>query len=135
PGGGRRRREGTGGGQVVARHTEGPESRWPGGEGGGAPPPPIRLFRVPDPLPRLFLVGAARSADDRDALALLLDPDFDPRREVVLPPGAATTSPGGTPRGSLTVVESRADRLHLTADAEQPGWRSEERRVGTEGKV
>ncbi len=44
---------------------------------------PIRLMRVPEPLPRSYVVGGAR-AEAGDALAPLLASNFDPRREVVL---------------------------------------------------
>ena len=45
---------------------------------------PIRVFRVPDPAPRTYAVSGARAASEP---AVLLDPSFDFRTEVVLADG------------------------------------------------
>jgi hypothetical protein len=96
---------------------------------------PLRLFRVPEPLPRAYLVSGVRSVPDAEALTLLLDPAFDPVREVVLPPGNATSSaPSGFP-GTAEILRRRADALELEVDASTPaalvlveafgpGWRA-----------
>ena len=96
---------------------------------------PLRLFRVPEPLPRAYVVGGVRSLSDAEALTLLLDPAFDPAREVLLPPGNATS--GATPgsQGSAQFVWRRADALELEVEASAPamlvlveafgpGWRA-----------
>jgi hypothetical protein len=94
---------------------------------------PIRVFRAPDPLPRSYAVGAARVADGASAYALLLRPDFDPAREIVLPEGAPRAAPGFT--GTSRVTEMLPDRVRLDAelsqdgyvvllDAWDPGWRA-----------
>jgi hypothetical protein len=93
---------------------------------------PIRLQRVPEPLPRSYVVGAMRPAGG-DALALLVDPGFDPRREVVLD-GVERQEPAGF-RGASRIVETRADRVLLETqtsasgfvvllDGFDPGWRA-----------
>jgi hypothetical protein len=93
---------------------------------------PIRLQRVPEPLPRSYVVGATRPAGG-DALALLVDPGFDPRREVVLD-GVERQEPAGF-RGASRIVETRADRVLLETqtsasgfvvllDGFDPGWRA-----------
>jgi hypothetical protein len=94
---------------------------------------PIRLQRVPEPLPRSYVVGAARPAGG-DALALLVDPGFDPRREVVLDQGVERREPAGF-LGASRIVEERADRVVLETEASaagfvvlldgfDPGWRA-----------
>jgi hypothetical protein len=95
---------------------------------------PILLQRVPEPLPRSYVVGAARPAAGDAALARLLDPGFDPRREVVLAHGAPRPEPPGF-RGASRIVETRADRVLLETetsasgfvvllDGFDPGWRA-----------
>ena len=94
---------------------------------------PIRLQRVPEPLPRSYVVGAVRSSGG-DALALMLDPGFDPRREVVLDQAVERPEPAGF-RGASRIVDSRADRVVLETQASasgfvvlldgfDPGWRA-----------
>jgi len=89
---------------------------------------------VPDPLPRAYAVGGARVADGVPALAALVDPAFDPRREIVLPEGGAVEPPVGF-RGDVRIASESASRLdleaHLTAngyvvlvDGYDPGWRA-----------
>ncbi|HSD28537.1 MAG TPA: YfhO family protein, partial [Vicinamibacteria bacterium] len=82
---------------------------------------PLQVQRVPDPLPRAYVVsGERRGADPKSVLGLLLDPGFDPRREVVLDearPAAAPASGGAEVR----VVSSRLDTMELEADLGAPG--------------
>jgi hypothetical protein len=96
---------------------------------------PARLYRVPDPLPRAYVVDGARVAPDDHAYRLLGESVFDPRREVLL--GAGTSRrPGPGQPGTARVVERRADALtvdvdlsrdgHLVVtDAWSPGWTAE----------
>lgn len=95
---------------------------------------PLRVYAVPDPLPRAFLVSRTRVADAAAAFGTLLDPGFDPGREAIVATGAAlagSASAGGTVRW----LERRADRQRLEttspqpallvlADAFDPGWRA-----------
>lgn len=85
-------------------------------------PVKIDVFRVPDALPRSYVVGAARSADDPDALRLLVDPAFDPRQEIILPRGAITAAGTAPISGSVKIVDARADRLRLVSETNSPGW-------------
>jgi Bacterial membrane protein YfhO len=80
---------------------------------------PLHLLRVPDTLPRVYVVGRERE-EGKDALAAVLDPGFDPRREVVLP-GAASTTGGGGGSASARIVSRTADTLQVAADLEGPG--------------
>jgi hypothetical protein len=96
---------------------------------------PLRLFRVPEPLPRAYVVGGVRSLSDAEALTLLLDPTFDPVREVVLPPGNAPSGAALGLRGMAQILWRRADALELEVEASAPailvlveafgpGWRA-----------
>jgi hypothetical protein len=82
---------------------------------------PILLKRVPDPLPRAFVVGAAVSAGDDEALALLQEPGFDFRTTALLADGESREAPPGF-RGDARVVESRADRVAVEAELDAPGF-------------
>jgi Bacterial membrane protein YfhO len=97
-------------------------------------PDPIRVEAVPEPLPRVYAVAGVRVADGMAALAALVDPAFDPRREVVLPQGPPATAPDGF-RGEARVVRESACRVRLDAelpadgyvvlvDGYDPGWRA-----------
>jgi Bacterial membrane protein YfhO len=95
---------------------------------------PIHVFRVPDSLPRAYLVEGVRVADGDAATTLLVDPAFDPTREVVLPAGIAHgfgTDPPGTAAFTHTgwdtldlVVDARREALLIVVDAYDPGWRA-----------
>jgi hypothetical protein len=102
--------------QVLALHEDGMEALEPAGAWRGPFLEDVRLFRVRDPLPRAFLVGGGRAGDVRT----LLEPDFDPAREVVLAGGGPLTSTPGF-RGEARLLELRADRVRLDVDASAPG--------------
>jgi hypothetical protein len=106
---------------VVALHREGLEDLTPQAELPGFYEAPIRVFRVPDPLPRTFVVSGVRVADGPAADELLLDPAFDPRREVVLPEGQ-DRRPGAAAAGTSRLVERRADRVALEVDLAEDGY-------------
>ncbi len=121
--------------QVSALHTEGFERLTPEDVLDSPFPEPIRLFHVPHTLPRSYAVSGVRVADDRAADDLLLAPDLDPAREVILPQGRAQPpTPGFS--GESRILEMAADRVRLEArlsapgyvvlvDAYDPGWRVE----------
>lgn len=81
---------------------------------------PIRLLRVPDPLPRAYLVAQARR--EADPIAAVLDPGFDPRREVVLPEGAPALVESTPSAGRARVVDRRSDRLAMEVEASGPAY-------------
>ncbi len=82
---------------------------------------PIRLMRVPAPLPRAYVVGGARVADGPGALAVLDGDDFDPAREVLLAEGLPRAAPaGGVGQGRITAW--RPDRVRLEAELRAPGY-------------
>ncbi len=96
---------------------------------------PIHLYRVPGPLPRAYVVGRASVvADDADALARLSSPEFEPRAEVVLASGPATTT-ARDQVGTARLTERTANRLRVfvrlskdgylvVLDSFDPGWRA-----------
>jgi hypothetical protein len=92
---------------------------------------PIRVFDVPDPLPRAYVVAGVRSASGPAAFEALAAPTFDPTREAVLDASPIDGDEGGSAR----IVELRSDRVVLEAqlpqqghvvlvDAFDPGWRA-----------
>jgi hypothetical protein len=96
---------------------------------------PATLLRVPDPLPRAYVVSAARVVSSAHAArAALLLPGFDPRREVVLFGAAAAGAAEALDHpGEVRIREMRANRVRLDAslardgyvvlvDAWAPGW-------------
>jgi hypothetical protein len=96
---------------------------------------PVRVRVVPDPLPRSFVVGGVRVADDWEpALEMLLDPEFEPAHEVLLPTGVVRPPPPDF-TGSSRILEETADRICIEAklsadghvvlvDGYDPGWRA-----------
>jgi hypothetical protein len=82
---------------------------------------PILVFAVPDPLPRVYVVGGARVREGIHGLMALLDPSFDPRREVVLAAGRSVPPLPGFD-GSAHIVSERADRVRIEAELSSDGW-------------
>jgi hypothetical protein len=106
---------------VVALHGAGLEDLIPAGTFPSLFPEPIRLYRVPAPLPRTYLVSGGRSAEDPAALDVVLDPSFDPTRELVLTEGPATPiDPAFI--GTARMVERKADRVRIEAKLTGPGF-------------
>jgi hypothetical protein len=119
---------------LLAFHDEGLE---PLDEIASIPSPlvrPVRVFRVPDPLPRVFVVGGVRNPGSDASPGILLDPGFDPSREVLLtdtPSRPADPAHRGEARllelGFDTVrvdVESSGPAHLVLLDAWDPGWRA-----------
>jgi hypothetical protein len=106
---------------VVALHTEGFEDLQRVAKFPGLYPEPTRLFAVPDPQPRTYVVAASRVADGVDAFRLLVGGGFDPTREVLVPDGPAAPGPEGF-AGDGRIVAEHADRLRLEATLNAPGY-------------
>lgn len=81
---------------------------------------PVRLFRVPDPLPRTYVVDGIQIAEAGETLDKLLDPSFDFRRTVVLPAGTPEAGNGSAP-GTSRIVKYTADRVVLSVRLARPG--------------
>jgi hypothetical protein len=95
---------------------------------------PIRVFRVPDPLPRAFAVSGVRVVDGASALELLRDAAFDPTTEVLLPAGEPRPPIPGF-FGDVSIERLKPDRVELRVrlnhdglvvlvDAFDPGWQA-----------
>lgn len=101
----------------------------------------VRVFENLTVLPRAFLVpasGIRLAADERDELAMLSAPDFDPTRTVVLsgtPPAqpSGREAPAGPARVSgfeqgINTVALRADAdvpsVLVLSQAHYPGWKA-----------
>jgi hypothetical protein len=104
---------------VIAMHRQGFEDLRPVAAFASRFPEPILVFRVPDPLPRTYVVGRGRIAPPGQGWRALLDPAFDPSREVVLPEGPVLASDS---TGTVQVAEYRPDRVTLTAELDAPGY-------------
>lgn len=92
---------------------------------------PLQVWRVPEALPEAYVVHRERGAGDAQAtLDRLLDPAFDPRREVVL---ADARADGAAADDEARVVARRLDGLEVEAwlgaagvlvvlESYEPGW-------------
>ncbi len=120
--------------RVLALHTEGFEDFAPIATLEGPFLEPIRVFGVPDPLPRAYAVDGVRVASGRQALEHLVDPSFDPAREVVVAEGTARNAEKAF-SAVVSILALRSDRVRLQAelgkdgyailvDAYDPGWRA-----------
>ncbi len=79
---------------------------------------PIRVFAVPDPLPRAYAVGGVRGGIP--TVRALLATDFDPRKEAFLTGARARPAPAGF-EASVEIIERRPDRIRLAARLSHPG--------------
>src|SRR5262249_51363560 len=96
---------------------------------------PVGVYRVPDPLPRAYVVGEGMALADDEALVALVQPGFDPRRQVLLAPGAtpvsasagfagtARTGARGSHGGGVAAAASAAGYAVLV-ESYLPAWRA-----------
>lgn len=80
----------------------------------------LRVFEVPDSLPRAFLVTGRRRTTGDD-LRDLMDLSFDHRRSVLVDSGAVR-EPALEFEGAATITERRADRLVVQSSANHPAF-------------
>jgi hypothetical protein len=87
----------------------------------------VHLLRARDPLPKAYFVGRARVvAGDDEALRLMEDPAYDPRREVLLqdvapaPPPEADEAPARA--AAVRALARRSDALTFEVDSTLPGY-------------
>lgn len=85
---------------------------------------PIRLLRIPDPLPRVYVVSGARFAGEPPSLAILTDPAFDAAREVLLPAPETAAPARAIPgfRALARVVWRRSNALAVAVETPAPGY-------------
>lgn len=97
---------------------------------------PVVVYAVHDPLPRAYVVGRALPVPDALGVDALLDPAFDPRREVLVPADAQGLPGGEGFEGRVRELERRSDRivfdvetsgegLVVAVEAWAPEWRAE----------
>jgi hypothetical protein len=84
--------------------------------------PPIRLFRVPGSLPRVYAVSGARAAPPAEAVALIGNAALDPTREVVLAPPAAPRPPVPGFGAAVRELWRRSDGEEHEVDVSDPGY-------------
>jgi hypothetical protein len=106
---------------LAARHTAGLEAFEPVASVRTPHAGEVFLLRVPRPLPRAYVVEGARVAAGRALYEALLDPAFDPEREVVLSAGSATSAGDGFAAG-VRLVSWRTGRLAIEASLNRPGY-------------
>jgi hypothetical protein len=93
---------------------------------------PIRLFRVPSPLPRSYVVGAVTTGSDEEALRFVLHSGEERRRTAVLADGQALQGAAAF-SGTARVVRFAPDEVEVEVDAPSvaclvlveaydPGW-------------
>ncbi len=105
---------------VLARHREGLEALTPVADLSTPVAGDVHVFRVRAPLPRVLVTSGVRIAAGPAAYGALLDPGFDPRREIVLPDGTPRP-PDPTFRGEARLLGFRPDRLQVRARLDGPG--------------
>jgi len=84
------------------------------------------IFRNPHALPRAYRVDAVEEEPDRleDALARLVEPDFDGRSRALvapLPSPRAAPAPGTPAANEVEILEYAPERVRLRTRGEQPG--------------
>ncbi|MFO7681622.1 MAG: hypothetical protein R6X34_16380, partial [Chloroflexota bacterium] len=95
----------------------------------------VKVYENLDVMPRAFFAPAWQWQPDAEAaLAVMAEPDFDPRETAVLlgsgPAGQQTGEPGAAviqhyePERVVIRTENAADGLLLLADAHYPGWQA-----------
>jgi hypothetical protein len=107
--------------EEVALHSAGLQSLLPVTTADALMDEPVRVFAVPDPRPRAYVVGGARIAGSDPAIGLLLDPAFDASREIVLPAGTAVPVDPAF-RGNAAITLLGTDRAGLEVDLSAPGY-------------
>ena len=82
---------------------------------------PLRLLRVPDPMPPCYVVGAATPfPSDDEAVRRIASADFDPSRAVVLAEGASLDAAAGF-EGTARYRLRQASRLEVETETTGPG--------------
>jgi hypothetical protein len=120
---------------VVTLHSKGFEALPEVGRFPSVYPEPIRVLRVEHPLSRSYVVEGVRIVPDTHALATLVDPSFDFRREILLTEGLPARKAPADSAGESRVVSYRPDRVQLDVSARRaalvvlldsfdPGWKA-----------
>jgi hypothetical protein len=81
----------------------------------------IRLYRVPNPQPRAYVIAQTRILDHAAGLARMATADWDPSRELILGAGQPQLSPPSF-EGTAEIRAETSDRLRLEAVLSHPGY-------------
>jgi hypothetical protein len=81
----------------------------------------VHVFAVPSPRPRAYAVDGARVVDGLPALRTLVDPGFDPAREILLPEGT-DRAPSPAFSGESRLLDHRPDRVRVEARLDRAGF-------------
>jgi hypothetical protein len=80
-----------------------------------------RLYRVPEPLPRVYLAGRAEMVSDADAPGRLFDPEIIAGAAVLIAPGASGPLPVEAGRaGDCALVAFSNTRVQARCRAQRP---------------
>ena len=82
---------------------------------------PLRLLRVPKPLPRAFAVNGVRASEPTAEIDALMDPGFDPGVSVILTGGVARP-PSEDFRSRVRIVHRGATRVSLEVELSHAGF-------------
>jgi hypothetical protein len=83
---------------------------------------PIRLLRVPEPLPWAYVVNGVRIAREPESYGIFGDSSFDPWRQVLIPGGSASRPARESFRGTARIAWRRSDALAVDVDANAAGY-------------
>ncbi|MBN2371969.1 MAG: YfhO family protein [Vicinamibacteria bacterium] len=92
------------------------------GEWLSVPSTPLCLWRVPDPLPRVYIVGQANHAVGPDAIRMLLSPAFEPRRAIIIEEKAAARQGAASLQGTARIASRRSDQVVIETESNGPGY-------------
>lgn len=108
-------------GSVIALHRSGLEDLSHAAALPGLFPEPIHVFRVRNPVPRVYAVAGVWPAEGKSALDALVDPRFDPHRMLVLPHGPLRTAPAAF-TAHVRTLEMHPDLWQVSATLSHPGY-------------
>jgi len=81
----------------------------------------LHLYRIPDPLPRFFLVPAVRrSSSENETFGLLAQPSFNPAEEAIVE--GISSDRTGLAEGKVQVRKYEPERIEMTVEIAGPAF-------------